>query len=752
MPLLYALTLFVGAALLFSVQPMIAKMLLPLLGGTPAVWSTCMVFFQAELLAGYAYAHAATSRLGIRRQTALHAGLLVVPWFVLPLGIPRHSAPPPSSEDPTLWLLGLLITTAGLPFFLVSTTAPLLQRWFSGTGHRAAADPYYLYGASNLGSLLALLSYPFVVEPNLSLARQAALWSVGYGGLAVLTMACAVSARRSGGAASTAFDDRLEGDAERRIGLLRGLRWLAQAFLPSSLMLGLTTYLTTDIAPIPLLWVIPLGLYLLSFMLVFARRPLLPHRAMVRALPWVVVPWALVMGIGLVQAVWIPLHLLAFFVASMACHGELARLRPPARRLTAFYLAMALGGVLGGVFNALIAPFVFDRIAEYPLAMVGACAILPAVATDEGQQGWRQADVLIPAAIFLLTAALVLDLLGLASSPAGALGVMIASGLVALAFSTHRTRPVRFALAVGAALLASGLSPGVNGRPLHRERTFFGILRVTAVAEGNYHRLFQGTTLHGQQCLDPDRRREPLTYFTRSGPIGQVFDAVRARLEVPGAAVAIAGLGAGTLACYAEPGQRWTIYEIDPAVARIARDPRYFRFLGDCPAESLDVVVGDARTRLRDAPGHGFGLIVLDAFSSDAVPTHLLTREALRLYLDKLAEGGLIAFNITNRYLDLEPVVGVLALDAGLACRVRYDVDVPKRDRERGKLGSIWAVLARREADLGPLAKDPRWTAPRSRPGEAAWTDDFSDLTSHLILKLRRPWGAQPLTPTPPRS
>jgi hypothetical protein len=321
----------------------------------------------------------------------------------------------------------------------------------------------------------------------------------------------------------------------------------------------------------------------------------------------------------------------------------------------------------------------------------------------------------------------------------GVLGVMAASGLGLYACVTARRRPARFAMVAGAVLLAGGLSQGPNGRLLQIERNFFGVVRVTEDPERTVHRLFHGSTLHGQQSLDPALRREPSTYFTRSGPIGQVFAALGPRLDRPGGEVAVVGLGAGTLASYAHPGQRWTFYEIDPAVERIARDPRCFTYLADCPAAALGVVLGDARLKLREAPERAYRLIVLDAFSSDAMPVHLVSREAIRLYRAKLAEGGVLAFNLSNRYLDLGPVMGRQAEDAGLVCRIRADTELRPEERQAGKQPSIWAVMAEAEDALAGLASDPRWRRPALGPGSRPWTDDYSDLARYLRWMPRRP-------------
>ncbi|MDR3638894.1 MAG: fused MFS/spermidine synthase [Isosphaeraceae bacterium] len=783
MPWLFGLTLFVSAALLFVGQPMIAKSLLPPWGGSPSVWNTCMVFFQAALLAGYAYAHATTAWLGARRQTLLHAGLLLVPWAFLPFAVPAEVGP---SASPTLRLLGSLVATNGLPFFVVSTTAPLLQRWFASADPR---DPYPLYAASNVGSLLALLAYPLVIEPNLGLGQQGMIWAGGYGLLVALTFSCAVFVWRNetehGGydasvtpvplasegwgagsepapmlreptalhPPSPALTRKGRGDrkdgvfAGERIDGVRFARWVALAFVPSSWLLGVTTYLTTDIAPVPLLWVVPLALYLLSFILVFARgtRPI--DAWGVRLLPLLAFPLALVLGLGLAQAFWLPLHLLTFFAGALVCHGALARDRPGVYGLTAFYLALAVGGVLGGLFNALIAPQVFDRIAEYPLALVLGCLALPSIPSRRNK--WpalsRHSLWALPLAIFGIIALLVRNVGGIEPTPLGTMLEFLASGLLVFVWYRHRSHPARLALGLGAALLASGLSDGLSGRTLFRERNFFGTARVTTAStpHGEVHRLFHGNTLHGQQALDPSRRREPLAYFHRTGPIAQVFSVLH-----DGPNVAIVGLGAGSLAAYARENERWTFYEIDPAVIRIARDPRYFTFLSDSRAERIDVLEGDARLRIREAPEHGFGLIVLDAFSSDAVPTHLLTREALALYRAKLVAAGLIVFNITNRYLDLEPVIGALARDAAMVCRVRYDVVVSDEEKADGKEASIWAVLATDEENLGIVAHDDRWFPARVPAATSTWRDDFSDLASHLVL--RRRFRAERLVARPP--
>jgi len=723
--ILYATTIFGSATLLFLVQPMFARMALPLLGGAPAVWNTALVFYQAGLLAGYVYAHGATAWLGLRRHAALHLILLLLPLGMLPIGIPRGWTPP-SQDNPTPWLLALLMVSVGLPFFVVATSSPVLQAWFSGTGHGRAADPYSLYAASNLGSMLALLSYPTLLEPTLRLDDQSRLWAVGYGLLVLLIGGCAIALWRSPAAPPPGGSDADPSDSGVTAG--RRARWVLLSFVPSSLMLSVTTYLSTDIAAIPLLWVIPLAIYLLSFILVFARRRVVSHRLMVEALPIVMLPLVIVLAARTNEpiAIVIPTHLVTFFVAAMVCHGELATDRPATRHLTEFYLWMAAGGVLGGAFTALIAPLIFSTVVEYPLMLVLACLL--GSRPDEAWQGRRQRalDLALPLALGVLAVGLITALqAGVAGSGRASIGP--AFGLLVLLCFTFSRRPLRFGLGVGVLLVTSTLYLGEEGRVLHTERSFFGIHRVTLDPSARYHVLLHGTTLHGMQSLDPARRLRPPTYFHATGPLGQVFAAFGGAAAKQ--SVAVVGLGAGSVACHGERGQRWTFYEIDPTVERIARDPRFFTFLRDCPPD-VTVALGDARFSLGTARDGQYGLIILDAYSSDAPPVHLITREAVHLYLAKLAPDGILVFNTSNRHLELEPVLGNLARAAGLASLAQDDAVVREAERLEGKLPSQWVVMAREPAHFGGLQADARWKSTRHQPDVAAWTDNFSSLLS----------------------
>ena len=772
---LYALTLFASASLLFWVQPMMAKMLLPLLGGTPAVWNTCMLFFQAMLLAGYAYALAVSKWLTLRGQVAVHALVLLSTALTFPILISAEAARSvPREGNPSLWLLWSLLTTVGLPFFAVSTNGPLLQKWFAETREASARDPYFLYAASNAGSLLALLSYPLLVEPRLTLGGQSRLWSLGYALLLVLLAACAFAALRrrqakravtelhaaaietgeprdvepnpetnsTGEDADAAVevvhhDDaevaRLERAEVETLSWRRRLRWVALAFVPSSLMLGVTTYLSTDIASLPLLWVVPLSLYLLTLVFAFARRQVFKPRTLARVLPGVAIIFALVYLSGATQPIWLLIfsHLFFFVVAALACHTRLAADRPGVRHLAEFYLLMSVGGVLGGLFNALVAPNVFDTTLEYPLVIVLACLLLPrrddnaAAAADAARDTPRERwlDAGIPAGVALLTLLLALGVSRFKFDWVQSLALVVGAPLIISYL--FKARPVRFALALGAVMLGSSFHVNLNRHTLLAERNFFGTLRVTQDAGEDMHWLYHGTTIHGRQSLALNRHCEPLSYYHREGPLGQVFKTFDA--AAADARVAIVGLGTGATAAYARAGQSWTFYEINPAVVRIARDPAYFTYLSYCAAAPVEISLGDARLQLQNAPPAHYALIVLDAFSSDAIPMHLMTVEALDLYLSKLAPGGLVVFHISNRSLDLRPVVADLARARSLVC---LDFDDTARNQSSGKEPSQWVVMARRPEDVQTLAADTRWQTLEGRPDRPVWTDDFSNIVS----------------------
>jgi tetratricopeptide (TPR) repeat protein len=722
--LFFALTLLTSAALLFAVQPMFAKMVLPLLGGAPAVWNTCLVFYQAALLVGYLYAHLSLAWLGPRRQAAVHLAFLCLPWLVLPIGVARNWLPP-ADAFPVFWLWMLLSVSVGLPFLAISATAPMLQAWFSRTGSQASRDPYFLYAASNLGSLLALLGYPLAIESHWTLGEQAWGWTAGYGLLMLLIAGCAVLLWRSPVARrpSAVPSKSVAPPPTWR----RRLRWLALSLVPSSLLLGVTTYISTDIAAIPLLWVVPLALYLLSFVLVFARRPPLPLGVMLRTQPYLIVTAAGALA-------WRPdqpaqlvligsLELAAFFVTAMVCHGQLAADRPPERHLTEFYLWMSLGGVLGGLLNALAAPLVFRGAVEYPLMLAATCLL-----RSSPREAARLRQLAAPVAILLVCGGVVWFLrlrfqpLQWSYADLPATKLLVIGSAVAAAFGLRR-RPLPFALGAAALLAASSYYPCDRGFLLHAERSFFGVMRVMDVPLWNDHELLHGSTCHGTQSLDPRERHQPWAYYSREGPLGRIFEALppcRSPREI-----GVLGLGAGAIAAYGQAGERITFYEIDPAVERIARNPQYFTYLGDCRAK-LEVILGDARLSLVHGPRRKFDLLVLDVFSSDSVPIHLLTRQAMQIYLDRLTEHGLLAVHVSSRYLNLTPILGRLAADAGLQTKFAFDSFA---DGGARRFSSAWAVMARRAEDLAWFAA---WE-PLSSDGGRVWTDDFSDVVAALV-------------------
>jgi hypothetical protein len=533
--IVFAVSMFLGAALLFLVEPMLAKMALPLLGGTPAVWNTCLVFFQTVLLAGYLYAYATTRWLGRRTQIALHLGLALAFVAVLPLRLPPGWEPP-TERSPVLWILGMLAVAVGLPFFIISASTPMLQRWFSQSGHKAAHDPYFLYAASNAGSLVGLLSYPLVLEPTLRLSAQSHLWGYGYVLFVGLVIACGALAWRAAPVAVEAGDaplgqsiDSADGAAWRSI-----LRWIALAFVPSSLMMGVTTAITTDVPAIPLFWVLPLAVYLLSFVLVFARRPPISHEWLIRRLPLLILA-ALVPTVckaKLPLLVLMVLYLVALFAIALVCHGELARSRPKVTRLTEFYLWISLGGVLGGVFNALIAPEIFSTVIEFPLVLVLAALLRPPIDVVPGTPARaaqaKRNDLLLPLALGLCLAAVIQVLSHFAIQPSRALEILLFGYSMVWCMSFGK-RPLRFAAGLAALLVASSLYTPTYGRVLHTERNFFGVLRVTNSSNGELRYLIHGGTLHGSQSLDPTKRREVISYYAKSGPVGSILGAVEAK-------------------------------------------------------------------------------------------------------------------------------------------------------------------------------------------------------------------------------
>lgn len=701
---------------------MFGKMILPVLGSSPSVWNSCMVFFQASLFLGYIYAHATCNFLGVRKQAFFHLGLLFLPLLVLPVSL-SGILNPPVDENPIPWLLMTMSLSVGLPFFVVSTSAPLLQKWFSSTTHKDANDPYFLYVASNLGSMLALISYPVFLEPKLRLLEQSNLWTYGYWFLLFLTMICAffVISKKH-----IQEENRVSQDT-KKTNVKDRLWWTILSFVPSSLLLGVTSYLSTDISAIPLLWIAPLIIYLFSFVLVFSKKQIFSRELMIKLLPLLMLPIAIYIISGQTKIVWLTflLHLLTFFVACMVCHGELVKHRPSTKHLTEFYLWISFGGFLGGLFNAVIAPIIFKTVIEYPLALVLACILMPSL-TNNKKEKIQFLDIFTPL-IFGLILIIISFLLKKADLKIEWLHSLLTLALPAILCYLFHNRPVRFGLTVGVFIFVSIFFTNVSGKMLYTERSFFGVHRVAIDSEGNYRNLIHGRTIHGKEIINGNRPHEPLTYYHKDGPIGQFFNFFNESHDL--AKIGVIGLGAGSLAYYGKLNQEWIFYEIDPVVSKIASDEKYFTFLADSKAKHK-TILGDGRLSLKKSKDKYFDLIVLDAFSSDAIPMHLITLEAVKLYRSKIKENGFIAFHISNKYINLKPVLGNLASSLDLFCFVNSDLAIQEIEREKGKEPSIWVILTSKKTNLGRLVNGSKWEILSGNSKEKIWSDDFSNILS----------------------
>ena len=712
---LYSLTLFLSSGLLFLVQPMVAKMILPRFGGSPAVWTAAMLFFQILLLAGYAYAHFSVKWLGNRVQPIIHLVFLGIAAISLPIALPSLPADAASENGvfPVLWTL---LRMVGLPFFVLSAGAPLIQRWFATTQDVAAKDPYFLYSASNLGSMISLLAYPFLVEPRLRLSDQTKLWSYGFWVLLIAMILCASVAIKAHSSPTEAEPASAPITNQTRI------RWILLAAIPSSLLLGVTNYLTSNIAPMPLLWILPLSIYLLTFIVAFARRQYVRATTWARILPLVVTPLAVVMILEATEpiALLATMHLIAFTIAALMCHTLLVDSRPNSGRLTEFYLWLSVGGALGGTFNAIVAPTIFSTLAEYPIAIVLACLMRPPKLELKPN---LKVDLLFGIGMLAVVAGIAFAAKAAGMPPSQARTALII-GLPAILCFLMVDRPVRFALMLGGTFFASNLmQTSAAGQIVYSGRSFFGVHRVVSLTGDRFHELVHGNTTHGMQdTLNPD---EPLTYYTRSGPVGEIFKAYSGPYRKD--RIALVGLGVGSCATYGEPGQKVTYYEIDPIVVSVARNPAYFTFLLRAKSD-LNIVLGDARLTLAKEFDGSFGFIALDAFSSDAIPVHLLTKEAVEMYKSKLDATGFLAFHISNRYLDLAPIVAKVAQSLGM--KAYLDDDAPSTDEfNQGKRPSRWVIVARKPEDVSRLAM-AHWSEIEVPDSTPLWTDDYSNILS----------------------
>jgi len=726
----FTVAIFVSAALLFVVQPMFTKMVLPRLGGAPSVWSVAIVFFQAALLAGYAYAHLLTRFAPGRTSVVIHVVVMLIACLALPLSIAAGWGRPPAVGE-ALWLIGLFVASIGLPFFALSANGPLLQAWFARTDHPDAKDPYFLYVASNVGSFLALVSYPLAIEPLVRLGDQARLWSVGFYVLIALIAGCGVLLWRSADQPPSAAT---EGAAEAAPPTWRdAATWVALAAVPSGLLVAVTAHISTDVAAVPLLWVLPLALYLLTFVIVFQRHPIIPH--------WLVVEVQPIFLLGLIAVtfytpfetiVWIiALHLVVFFVSVLMCHGELARRRPAPKYLTGFYLWMAAGGVIGGIAAALVAPRLFNWVAEYPILLALTVLCRPGLALPS--DGRRRYLLLGTIAI----AVLALILLAKFPDAIEDKQFQTAIGALLVASVLFWQSPLPFAVIVAFVLIANHIA---YDQSIMRLRSFFGVHKITETSDGRFRLLTHGTTLHGGQRIYSDEgqpvegRPEPLLYYYDHSAIAQTIDAVRSRVGGP-IRYAVIGLGSGSLACRAEPADTVHYYEIDPTSIRIARDPKLFTFLAEC-GSNVQITLGDARLTLADAPPGAYDLVIVDAFSSDAIPIHLLTREAMAIYRDKAGAHGMVVIHVSNRHLELASVVAGIAAANGLMTRVNDAVDLDETTHPYKFSGTV-AAVAQSNEDFGALAQGNDWALKEADPNQWVWTDDYSNIVGSVMRKLQ---------------
>lgn len=715
---LFAATALLGAGLVFLIQPMFTKMVLPLTGGGAGVWNIALFFFQGALLLGYLYANALAERLSLKGQVVLHLGALAAVGFTLPIGIAAGFETPLESGAPQLWLIVLFAASVGAPYLLVSATAPLLQAWFARAGISAVGEPYRLYIASNCGSLGALLAYPLLVEPAIGAVSQSLLWSGLYGILAASIGACGVAAlvlvgpRDAAPAASAATKFRAR----------EGLRWAMLAAPPSALLVAATTHLSIDVAPTPLLWVAPLAVYLLAYIAAFAQKTA-PSRQAALLLHAVFVALAMALLVKpSTLLVDVLVTLCALFMCAFVCLRALYEARPEAARLTSFYVFASLGGVLGGSAAALLAPVLFDGVWEYPLALVASLFARPLIggARRPIADGLSLAALTGFVAIFVLGRAGVVEVREIHQYVA----FLLAGAAILL---THATRRLMIAAAGVIALVACVL-PDVN--VLAVDRGFYGVAKVVDF-EG-YRVFTHGTTIHGVQSRDPKAARIPHSYYGPQTPIGDVFTQMNEQHRV--ASVALLGVGAGATACYAKPGQSWLMVEIDPIVARMAQDPALFTYISDC-APDARLVIRDARLALAKEPGSLYDIIVVDAFSSDSIPTHLLTREAMEMYLSRLSPDGVIVVHISNRALDLSAVVARAARAAG-ADALLNRFPAPKIEAERWRnFGSEVVIVGRMDKALDPFRGRGGWTEIKA-DGRRPWTDDYTNLFEAIAARF----------------
>lgn len=697
-------TVFLGGALLFTLELLVARALLPRVGGSAMAWTTCVAFFQVVLLAGSLYAHL-TARLGVRRQAAVHALVVLAAAALLPL---RIAAPAmPLQGNSILSMVQVLTVTVGLPCFLLCTTTSLVLQWRSLVPGEPTGG---IYAASNAGSLAGLLAYPFLIEPYVGLGDQARAWTAGFALLLALLVLLMAAAVRSPAAPAAAPALRPPSPGTRR-------KWFVYAFVPCCLLLGVTNHMTNELPSFPLLWVVPLALYLVSLVVAFATRVERWLPVCLAVEPVLIATLVILMFVPVKTSGFV-LHLAAVFVASLLIHGRLAQTEPDADR-GAFVLWTCAGGAAAGIFNAVVAPLLFPFVVEFQLAVVAACFLREPQPLRRPQRWARARDIAMPALLALALVA-VLTLVPRTGEPRDIVArtaILFVGAGIAVIF---RRRPLRYGLGMGAVLVGGFWTFQWQCTELVT-RSAYGVSRVVHDRAARQMTLFHGTTIHGAQGDAGAPSRTPRFYFRPDGPLGTLLASPPARK--PGRAFAVVGLGAGSLAWYVQPGQQLRFFEIDPVVAAIARQQHWFTYLSDAKG-AVDVVLGDGRLALAAEDDGRFDVIVLDAFSSDSAPTHLLTTEAFDIYLRKLKPHGFLICNTSNRHIDLAAVVTAVARSRGLAIRVTLPPTATTPNRQAAAEYGTWAVISRDAGDPAPwLQGDDRWVSPPATT-VAAWTDD----------------------------
>lgn len=723
--LLFGPTIFLSAFLLFWFEPMVGKMMLPLLGGSAAVWITCLLFFQLMLLAGYGYAHVLERYARVHVQILVHAIMMLAVFLFLPVQFARQPVAP--SAHPSAWLLWQLIQTMGIPFAVVCTTAPLLQNWLSKTHASSVRDPYFLYAISNAGSLMALLAYPLLIEPRSGVRAQGSAWMIGYAALTLMVLTASRFVWKNAQPHSRP-DNPEAPEAVDAPTWRRRLFWLAAALVPSGLMLAVTNHILLNLASVPFLWIIPLSVYLITFMVAFARRISVSLDVLSRVLPvMLLLLFPLVVTSRPVAAahMWylVAAHVLLLFVAALLCHTALAASRPSPQHLTEFYFWIALGGALGGAFTAIAAPFIFRTVSEYPLLV----ALIALFRTSrDSSMKISGADLILPSALGFLVigASRLMQWAEVDITSDTIVTIAVHSAILLIAF-LFRKRVLQFALVMAVLILTyQRLLPQFYGGSqfVFTARDFFGVKGVRYDFNSNSRRLLHGDTLHGLESQDPELIGKPLSYYHETGPVGDVMKTLSERADHH---IGVVGLGTGSMAGWTAPHRHITFFEIDPQIPEIANS--FFTFLMRCSTD-CDLVMGDGRLSIERMNDGTFDLLMLDAFNSDSIPAHLVSREAIRMYLTKLKPEGMLMFHVSNRYMDVQSLISAAVTDASLEALFRHD----EADDALLKAGAQFVIAAKNTGAFGSLAQDPNWLKVEKPDGITPWTDDYSNMLQIL--------------------